>query len=86
MSDMPAITGKQLIRLLRKDGWEIRRKVNHGISLSKYHPNHNRVLVTCVPDKNRELSKNTLGMILSPNQSRIGRKGLKKLIDTHGLD
>jgi len=42
MSDLPAITGKELIRLLVKDGWEIRRKMNHGMGLSKYFPEIDR--------------------------------------------
>lgn len=85
MGDLPAITGKELIRLLVKDGWEIRRKMNHGMGLSKYFPEIDRHLITCVPDKNTPLSKSTLGLILGPNQSKIGREGLQKLIDEYGL-
>ena len=85
MSSSPAITGKQLIRLLVNDGWEIKRKMNHGIGLTKYFPEIDRTLVTCIPDKKRPLSKNTLGLILSQNQSQIGHAGLLELIDKYGL-
>jgi hypothetical protein len=80
MSDFPAITGKELIRLLVNNGWEIKRKMTHGIGLTKYSPELGRILVTCIPDKNRPLSKNTLTLILGSNQSRIGMLGLKELI------
>lgn len=86
MSDFPAITGKQLIRLLLKDNWEIRRKMNHGMGLSKYFQNLDRTLVTCIPDKKRPLSKNTLGQILGNDQTKIGRKGLESLIHNYGID
>ncbi|MFC1538741.1 hypothetical protein ACFL6H_04895 [Candidatus Latescibacterota bacterium] len=86
MSDLPAITGKQLIGLLVKDGWEIRRKMNHGMGLSKHFPKLDRNLVTCIPDKKRPLSKSTLGQILGPDQTRIGRKGLESLIKKYGID
>lgn len=85
MSDSPAITGPQLIRLLVKDGWEIRRKMNHGQGLVKYFPEIDRTLVTCIPDRNKPLSKNTLGKILGPEQTRLGKKGLYELIEQYGL-
>ena len=85
MGDLPAITGKELIRLLVKDDWEIRRKMNHGMGLAKYSPELNRTIIVCVPDKKRALSKNTLGQILGPDQSKIGRAGLTELIEKYGL-
>ncbi len=47
-TSIPAITGKQLIRLLKKGGWVVRRKARHGISLTK--STGDRTLVTIVPD------------------------------------
>ena len=35
MSNIPAIAGPQLIKLLVKDGWQIDRKANHGARLHK---------------------------------------------------
>ncbi len=85
MTDFPSISGKQLIKLLDKDGWEIKRKTKHVMSLSKYFPELKRTLVTIIPDKNKPLTETTLGMILGLHQTRIGKKGLKALIDEYGL-
>ncbi len=81
---LPAITGKQLIRLLQKDGWERRHRCTHGVSLAKHLPN-GRTLVTVVPDKRSSLRPGTLAAILGPDQTALGRKGLAALIDRYGL-
>jgi len=81
---LPAITGKQLIRLLQKDGWEQRRKSNHGIALAKVCAD-GRTLVTVVPDKRSALPAGTLADILGPQQTQLGRSGLAALIDKYGL-
>jgi len=47
-ADLPAITGKQLIRLLKKDGFLVQRKARHGIAMIKRIPD--RTLVTVIPD------------------------------------
>ena len=80
MSDFPAITGKELIRLLVKDGWEVKRKMTHGMGLVKYCLELDRLIVVNIPDKNIPLSKSTLGRILGPDQSRIGMEGLREII------
>jgi predicted RNA binding protein YcfA (HicA-like mRNA interferase family) len=81
---LPAITGKQLIRLLRLDGWQVARKANHGQSLTKVFPD-GTTRVTVVPDKRSVLPPGTLGAILGPKQTGLGRSGLNRLIDLHGL-
>jgi len=83
MSDLPALTGPQLIRLLKKDGWEESRKVNHGQGLRKHIKN--RCLVTVVPTKRRSLPSGTLNGILGPKQTKIGRDGLLMLIEKYGI-
>jgi len=80
---LPAISGKQLIKLLVKDGWEIRRKAKHGFSLAKCLPA--RTLVTLVPNKSKPLPIGTLSDIWGVDQTRYGRKGIQKLIEKHGL-
>lgn len=80
----PAITGKQLIRLLEKDGWVLGRKTRHGVSLSKAFSGRHRV--TVVPDKRRSLVPKTLAEILGPKQTSLGREGLLDLISRYGLD
>ena len=54
--------------------------MNHGIGMVKYFTELDRNIVTCIPDKNIPLSKKTLGLILGPNQSRIGTEGLRKML------
>lgn len=81
---LPAITGRQLIRLLLLDGWEEGRRVNHGRSLHKAFPD-GRTRVTLVPDKRSPLPAGTLGAILGPRQTTLGREGLARLIVEHGI-
>jgi predicted RNA binding protein YcfA (HicA-like mRNA interferase family) len=79
----PVITGKQLIRLLRRDGWIIRRQARHGFSLSKSFGD--RTKVTVVPNTRAVLPIGTLMDILGPKQTGIGRQGLSDLIDKFGV-
>jgi predicted RNA binding protein YcfA (HicA-like mRNA interferase family) len=81
---LPAITGKQLIRLLELTGWTRGRRSEHGITFSKHVPG-SRPLFTVVPDKRSVLPDGTLGAILGMKQSRIGRDGLAARIKEHGL-
>jgi predicted RNA binding protein YcfA (HicA-like mRNA interferase family) len=81
---IPAITGKQLITLLEKDGWRNHGKANHGISMSKNVDG--RFKVTVIPTKkNRSLPDGTLGNILGVKQTGLGKKGLRDLKDKYGL-
>jgi len=81
---LPAITGKQLIRLFRRDGWIEVRRVRHGIAFAKVGPD-GRQRTTIIPDKRSVLPPGTLAAILSPKQSELGRDGLVALIRQHGL-
>jgi predicted RNA binding protein YcfA (HicA-like mRNA interferase family) len=81
---LPAITGKQLIRLLRKAGWSEARPAKHGITLTKHIPEC-RTLVTLVAKKGKSLPPGTLADILGDGQTRLGKKGLRELIEEHGL-
>lgn len=83
MSNLPAITGPQLIKLLLKDGWTEHGRRTHGIALKKMVDD--RVIVTIVSTKNESLPQKTLGLILGPKQTKIGTKGLQKLVDKFGL-
>ena len=85
MSDLPAITGFQLIRLLALDGWKRGRKGTHGQALYKHLSGENRTLVTVVPRTRTSLPRGTLGGILSVKQTRLGRNGLAALIRKYGL-
>ena len=82
MTQFPAITGKQLVRLLKCDGWEEGRHSTHGRTLTKRFGN--RVHVTFVPEKSKPLPIGTLMAILGAKQTALGKKGLQMLIDRHG--
>jgi predicted RNA binding protein YcfA (HicA-like mRNA interferase family) len=82
-SDLPAITGKELIRLLKKDGFIISRKATHGLSMTKRV--NDRTIVTVIPDTRASLPRGVLMAILGPKQTRLGRKGLLILIEKYGL-
>jgi len=80
---IPAISGKQLISLLEKDGWEKRRRAKHGIAFSKYINGVNKV--TIIPDTKASLPEGTLQAILSMKQTGIGKRGLLQLINKYGI-
>jgi len=80
---LPTITGKQLIKLLKKDGWAVGRRARHGITLTKAFSGRTRV--TFVPDTRAALPEGTLQAILSIDQTGIGKKGLLDLINKYGI-
>lgn len=80
-----SITGKQLITLLQEDGWTLSRRSRHGAFLFKRFPGESSPRFTTVPDKSDLLPDGTLGAILGIRQTRLGKDGLQKLIELHGL-
>lgn len=80
---LPAITGNQLIKLLKKDGWNEGKRGKHGLTLTKKFGD--RTSVTTVPTKDDSLPNGTLSAILGPQQTQIGKDGLKNLIGKFGL-
>ena len=80
--NLPAISGPELLKLLQKDGWVVQRQTRHGESLVKTDEK-GRKSVTVIPTKGRSLPKGTLGAILGPKQTNIGREGLLKLIERY---
>lgn len=81
---LPAITGKQLIRLLRRAGWEKGRRLPHGIAFSKVDVS-GQMRVTTIPDKRSAIPPGTLAAILGLKQTNLGRAGLVALIATQGI-
>lgn len=79
----PALTGKQPIRLLKKDGWVVGRKARHGLSMTKSFGDHTKV--TIIPDTSASLDEGTLGAILGVKQTCLGKSGLLKLISKYGI-
>lgn len=83
-NSLPAITGKQLVKILEKDGWKNNGRTNHGISMSKNIDGEFKV--TIIPTKkNTSIPDGTLGSILGVKQTCIGKDGLRKMIKEYGL-
>jgi len=83
MTSLPAVSGIELIRLLKSDGWQEGRHSTHGRTLIKRFGD--RIRVTFVPEKSKPLPVGTLMAILGPKQTAVGRRGLQALIDKYGL-
>ena len=83
-TSVPAITGKQLIALLVKDGWVNQRSSTHGQSIVKKINGRN--VVSTIKDSNEPIPTGTLGAILSVDQTRLGKGGLLLLINKYGLE
>lgn len=81
---LPQITGRKLIRLLKKGGFVDGRKSRHGRTLTKRSPD-GITLVTFVPETRADLPAGTLAAILGLKQTQLGRQGLLDLIREHGL-
>ena len=82
---LPNVTGRQLIRLLKRGGFVDGRKTRHGRSLVMWLPDEGITVVTVVPETRAPLPAGTLAAILGPKQTRLGRAGLLNLIQEHGL-
>lgn len=78
MGDLPALTGPELIKFLKKDGWEEAGKRTHGIALKKRYGDQCRI--TIIPTKTDSLPTGTLNAILGSKQTGLGAKGLRKLL------
>jgi predicted RNA binding protein YcfA (HicA-like mRNA interferase family) len=76
---LPAISGIELIRLLKKDDWQEGRRARHGITMTKRFDNKTRV--TLIPTKGSSLPRGTLSAILGDKQTGLGKNGLLKLIE-----
>lgn len=80
---VPALSGKQLIKILQKDGWVAGRRASHGISLTKAFGDRTRV--TIIPDTRASLDPGTLAAILGIKQTGIGKSGLLELLNKYGI-
>lgn len=76
----PAISGPELSSLLvEHDGWVIGEMGTHGVVHTKTMPT-GTVKVTVISRKNRPLPEGTLGAILGPKQTGLGKGGLRRLL------
>jgi predicted RNA binding protein YcfA (HicA-like mRNA interferase family) len=77
------LSGKELIKILGKDGWQIKRRTKHGVALAKHFSDRTRV--TIVPDTRALLDEGTLSAILGVKQTNIRKRGLLDLINKFGI-
>ena len=77
------LSGRKLITLLQKDGWVFKRRARHGVALAKQFSARTRV--TVIPDTSTILDDGTLGAILGPKQTNIGKAGLIDLVNKYGV-
>jgi predicted RNA binding protein YcfA (HicA-like mRNA interferase family) len=82
-TQLPALSGRQLIELLQRDGWVFKRRATHGVALAKRFGDRTRV--TVIPDTSVPLDDGTLAAILGVKQTGIGKKGLLDLVNKFGL-
>ncbi len=81
---MANISGKQLMFLLKKDGWQQGGRRTHAVFFSKRFLNESIPRSTVIPDKSDPLPDGTLGAILGVRQTGLGKPGLQKLIEQFG--
>lgn len=75
---VPAISGPELAKLLKDDGWIAVGRNAHGIAYKKVVDG--KPLIATIPTDSRSLPKGTLRNILSPKQTGLGREGLLRLV------
>ena len=75
-----SISGRELMRLLERDGWVRGGRRNHGINYTKWFPGEARPRSTTVPDRSSSLPQSTLGVILSVKQTGLGSAWLRNLL------
>ena len=79
MAELPSLSSRELISLLRYDGWEEGRNTRHGVAFKKLVDGEIRS--TIVPYNRKSLGKKTLHQILGSQQTGLGRQGLLELIE-----
>ncbi len=77
-----AVTGPQLVRLLKLDGWVEDEYRTDGLAMTK--PGHYPVIVP-IKKGNATLPDTILGRILSVKQSGLGKAWLREMIKKHGV-
>ncbi len=75
---LPGISGTDLIKLLKANGWKEGRRTTHGIQLTKLVGDRTRV--TIVPTKDKHMPNGTLAAILGMKQTGIGREGFLEMM------
>jgi len=76
---LPALSGIELISLLKSNGWIEHGHRTHGLALIKRIGKRTRV--TIIPNTSASLPIGTLMAILGHKQTGLGKKGLLNLFD-----
>ena len=83
MQKLPALTCRQVLKLLLAEGWERKRNTRHAVLLQKRFPDGTKIAF--VKDSRAIIPPPVLSDILGPKQTGIGRDGLRRLIERYGL-
>lgn len=83
MGEIPALSGAQLFLLLKCDGWKPHSCSDAHVSVKKRI--EGRYVVAPIPMSNASLPQGTLSGILGSKETRIGRRGLVRLLNKYGL-
>jgi len=75
---LPALSGIELISILKSNGWIEHGHRTHGLALIKRIGKRTRV--TIIPNSSVSLPVGTLMAILGPKQTGLGKKGLLNLL------
>lgn len=81
--EIPSLSGADLIKLLKSDGWISKGKSTHGETLYKNVDGKN--IYTTIPKKYKKMPNKILGQILSPKQTNLGRDGLLEIIEKNKI-
>ena len=77
-------SGRELMALLEKDGWDQGGRRTHGVFYSKHFPGECIPRSTVIPDKSDPLPDPTFGAILSVKQTGLGKNGYNELKENYG--
>ena len=77
-------SGRELMTLLKRDGWAEGGRRTHGVFFSKRFPGERIPRSPVVSNKSDPLPDPTLGAILSVKQTGLGKNGLNELIERYG--
>jgi predicted RNA binding protein YcfA (HicA-like mRNA interferase family) len=80
--EIPPLSGTDLIKLLKSNGWVSKGNSTHGETLFKNINGKN--VYTTVPKKYKKMPNSILGQILGSKQTNLGRDGLLALIEKSG--
>lgn len=76
-------SGRELMALLEKDGWQRGHRATHGVFYFKRFSGERIPRSTVIPDKSEPLVDRTFGAILSVKQTGLGKSGYNELVEKY---